>query len=112
MKLSRLATLSLLTAGCACAQNTDSLEIRGIVMETGLNTGVAGAQITVYQFSITSERTVFATGMTDARGTFLFHPTQAGNYYLEAKKPDYVATMGYQGPTKLRSRRRQDRSSP
>ena len=98
--LCRLAVFGLLVAGWACAQDTDSLEIRGFVVEAGLNTGVAGAQITVYQFSKSLERTVFAKGTTDARGNFEFHPTHAGNYYVEAEKPEYIATMGYQGPTK------------
>ncbi len=97
MKLTRLAFYGLLAAGCAFTQDSDSLEIRGIVLESGLNTGVAGAEISVYQYSKTLERTVFATGATDPQGNFLFHPAQPGNYYVEAKKPAYFATMGYQG---------------
>jgi hypothetical protein len=95
--LTRLALCGLLAAGCTFAQNSHSLEIRGIVLESGLNTGVGGAEITVYQFSKTLERTVFATGTTDAHGNLLFHPIEPGNYYVEAKKPAYFATMGYQG---------------
>ena len=92
MKLTRLAFCGLLAAGSVFAQNSDSLEIRGIVLESGMNGGVAEAEINVYQFSKALERSVFATGMTDPHGNFLFHPTQSGNYYVEAKKPAYFAT--------------------
>ena len=99
MDLTRLVLCGLIAAGSAFAQDSDSLQIGGIVLESGLNTGVAVAEISVYQFSKTLERTVFATGTTDPQGNFLFHPTQAGNYYVEAKKPAYFAAMGYQGTT-------------
>ena len=96
MNRSRLAVCCLLASGWACAQEPDSLQIRGIVAESGLNTGVDGAEITVYQFSKISERTIFATGKTDPQGNFRFYPSRAGDYYVEAKKPEYVATTGYQ----------------
>jgi hypothetical protein len=96
VKPTRLAFCGLLAVAWACAQDSDSLEIRGIVLESGLNAGVADAGITVYQFSKTLERTVFATGNTDPHGNFVFHPTQPGNYYVEAKKPAYFAALGYQ----------------
>jgi hypothetical protein len=93
----------MLAAGWAFAQENDALEIRGIVVESGLSSGVAGAEITVYQFSKTSERTVFATGTTDPQGNFQFHPTRAGDYYVEARKPEYFATKGIEGPTQSRT---------
>ena len=91
--------LGLLAAGVGLAQEGDALEIRGYVAEMGLNAGIGGVQITVYQFSKESERSVFATGSTDALGNFIFHPSQAGVYYVEARKLEYLATVGYKGPT-------------
>jgi hypothetical protein len=81
----------LLAAVAVCAQENVTLEIRGIVTEVGPNTGIIDARTTVYQFSKNSERSVLATGTTDSRGNFEFHPEQPGNYYVEVMKPGYLA---------------------
>src|SRR6185295_20406247 len=81
-----------LGAGLAFAQSTPQLEIRGTVVEAGL--GVAGAIVTLYEFGHTpaeaTTRKEFATVFTDGRGSFQFHPERTGQYYLEAKKFEYV----------------------
>ena len=84
------ALLLLCGAGLACAQ--PQLEIRGTVVEAGL--GIAGATVTLYEFGHTpaeaTTRKEFATVFTDGRGSFQFHPERTGQYYLEAKKYEYV----------------------
>jgi hypothetical protein len=111
MKLTRLALCGLLAAGWAFAQDTDLLEIRGIVVESGLNTGVAGAGITVYQFSKTSERTVFATAATDPQGNFRFHPTLRATTTWKRKSPRMSRRRATRASRNL-FRRGQDRWSP
>ena len=96
----RAVIICFLAAGVASPQDSAKLEIRGVVAEAGLNAPLAGVQITVYQFSIDSERSVFASATTDSRGSFEFYPDHPGTYYVEAKKPEYFATTGFQGPTK------------
>lgn len=78
-------------AALACAQESDLLEIRGVVLEIGPNAPLAGAQITVYQFAQDRARTVFGSIVTDSSGAFQFKPTRPGDYYVEAAKPDYFA---------------------
>jgi protocatechuate 3,4-dioxygenase beta subunit len=82
--------ISLITV-LACAQGTDLLELRGVVLEIGPNAPLAGAQVTVYQFDRVRVKTVFASIITDSSGAFQFKPTVAGDYYVEASKPDYFA---------------------
>jgi len=101
MKAGWLSLVVLLIASGACAQDSGSLEIRGVVAELGLSAGVGAARITVYQFSINSERSVFATGTTDSQGHFEFHPDHPGNYYVEATKAGYFATHGGAGLAEL-----------
>lgn len=81
-----------LIAALAYAQDSDILELRGVVLEIGPNTPLAGAQVTVYQFAPNLEKTVFGTIVTDSNGAFQFTPTRAGKYYVEAAKPDYFAS--------------------
>ncbi len=79
-----------LIAALACAQDSDILELRGIVLEIGPNSPLAGAQVTVYQFGQDRARTVFDGIVTDSTGAFHFKPTRPGDYYVEVAKPDYV----------------------
>jgi len=85
------ALLLALGAGLAWAQSTPQLEVRGTVVEAGV--GVGGATVTLYQFgtepALATTRSVFATAVTDPRGTFRLQPTRLGQYYLEVKKEDY-----------------------
>jgi hypothetical protein len=85
-----LLFLSLIAA-LTLAQGTDAFELRGIVFEIGPNMPLAGAQVTVYQFNRDRERTVFASIVTDSTGAFQFKPTDPGDYYVEATRPDYFA---------------------
>jgi len=86
------ALLLAFAAGFACAQSTPQLEVRGTVVEAGV--GVGGATVTLYEFGHTpaeaTTRKEFATVFTDGRGSFQFHPERTGQYYLEAKKYEYV----------------------
>lgn len=95
MTVGRLAFCFAVSIGCACAQSVDGLEIRGVVIETGLNFGVAGAQVTLFAFgaepSRASERTAIAGASTDSNGAFQFHPPRLGTYYVEVKKEGYFA---------------------
>jgi len=91
------------------SQGSDLFEIRGVVSELGLDTGIAGAQVTVYQFAEetrdqATERTVFGTATTDAQGGFQFHPTHEGNFYVEVKKPPYVAVGHWESRTQAAPR--------
>jgi hypothetical protein len=86
--------LAVLAAGTLCAQDAAKLEILGELSEIGASSGIGGAQITLYQFSINSERSVFAKGVTDSQGYFEFHPDRPGRYYIEAAKPEYVTDSG------------------
>jgi hypothetical protein len=92
MKARRLALSLALGGGLACAQSTPQLEIRGTVVEAGL--GVGGASVTLYEFGHTpaeaTTRKESATVFTDAHGSFQFRPERIGQYYLEAKKFEYV----------------------
>ncbi len=74
------------------AQTSDPFELRGIVFEIGPNTPLAGAQITVYRFDRDRTRVLFDSIVTDSTGAFQFKPTDPGDYYIEAGKPDYFAT--------------------
>jgi hypothetical protein len=78
-----LLLIPLITA-LAYAQDADLLELRGIVLEIGPNTPLAGAQITVYQFDHDRVRRVFASTVTDSGGAFQIKPTLPGDYYVEA----------------------------
>ena len=100
----RFALYLALVARIVCAQNDNKPEIRGTVTEPGLNLGVGGAEITLFQFLEDSQRflvrTPVATTFTDARGAFRFQLQHFGDYYVEARKDTYIATMaGSGGPT-------------
>jgi len=99
MSLRGLVLLFAFAAELASAQSTPSIEIRGTVTEVGSPLPLAGAEVTLYEFVRDADRfrTVFATAATDARGEFHFHPVRFGDYYLEAKKQSYVATMALDG---------------
>jgi Carboxypeptidase regulatory-like domain/Prealbumin-like fold domain len=84
-----LLLIPLITA-LAYAQDSDLLELRGVVLEIGANAPLAGAQVTVYQFAPNLTKTVFGTIVTDSSGVFQFKPTRPGDYYVEAAKPDCV----------------------
>lgn len=100
MSACRLAFCFALVGGLASAQSPPQLEIRGTVVEGTL--GIGGVTVTLYEFGHTpaeaTTRTVFAVTFTDATGKFTFHPTRAGEYYVEVKKEGYFADS-YDGPT-------------
>lgn len=102
MKLRRLTLGLAICMGCVRAQSGDALEIRGFVIETGLVFGVAGAQVTLFEFGAdpphATERTAIAAVSTDSNGAFQFHPAHFGTYYVEVKKEGYFA-KSFSGPT-------------
>jgi hypothetical protein len=83
-------------AGFVFAQSDIKPEIRGSVIESGSNIGVAGAEITLFEFlpdaNNMTVRTRVATTSTDAHGEFRFALKHLGGYYLEAKKDSYLAS--------------------
>ena len=89
MGLRAVLTL-VLAAATICAQSLPNLEIRGRVIEPGLEIGIAGAEIT---FSVVEQATrhPLTTSFTDSTGTFRFQAPRPGNYFVETKK------AGYQG---------------
>jgi hypothetical protein len=104
MTLGRIAFCFLLSWGFAQAQSGDTLEIRGVITEPGpgVELGVAGAQVTLYEFEAdpahASERKAVTTNFTDASGAFQFHPAHFGRFYVEIKKDGYLA-KSFSGPT-------------
>lgn len=97
----RFALYLALGARFICAQGDNRPEIRGTVTESSLNIGVAGVEITLFEFLLDSERamvrTPVATASTNMRGEFRFPLQHFGDYYLEAKKETYVASMAGEG---------------
>src|SRR5580704_17578440 len=93
MTVRRLALYLALVAGFVFAQNDNKPEIRGTVTEPSLNIGVAGAEITLFEFLLDAEKTVvrtqIATTSTDTRGEFRFPLDHFGNYFVEVKKEGY-----------------------
>jgi 5-hydroxyisourate hydrolase-like protein (transthyretin family) len=90
-----------LAAGLAAAQGRAALEIRGVVLEPGSVLGVAGAEVTLYEFvrEADNARIAFATASTDLNGAFRFHPPRLGDYYVEVKKTGYVSSYSFNGAT-------------
>jgi hypothetical protein len=85
----KTALLIPLIGTLAWAQAVDVLELRGVVLEVGPNTPLAGAQVTVYQFDASREQSVFSSTVTDTTGAFRFNPARPGDYYVEAAKTEY-----------------------
>ncbi len=92
MRFSRLILPISLAAAFACGQDRDPLEIRGKVFEIGPNAALTGAQVTVYQFDLNRDRSVFATVTTDSTGSFRFNPSRPGDFYVEVTKAGYFGT--------------------
>src|ERR1700733_3123819 len=99
MILQRLGFLFALALGLAWAQSDPQIDIRGVVTELGFNIGLAGAEVTLFEFVGPSRvRTAYGTAATDKDGEFHFHPVRFGDYYVEVKKPGYFATIPMSGP--------------
>ena len=89
-----LATLSM------SAQTLPALEIKGRVIEAGLEIGIAGAEVTLIEFVLVDKevtRSTFATAFTDSNGAFRFQPLRLGNYYVEVKKDGFQGTSTVPG---------------
>ncbi len=93
MKALRLAPYLALVAGFVRAQGDIKPEIRGSVMEPSLNFGIAGAEITLFEFLLDAEKTLvrtqIATTSTDTHGEFRFPIDHFGEYFVEVKKEGY-----------------------
>jgi len=82
------------------AQTLPALEIKGRVIEPGLEIGIAGAEVTLIEFVVVESRvtrSTFATAFTDSSGAFRFQPLRLGNYYVEVKKEGYHGTSSLPG---------------
>ncbi len=89
----KLAAALLLTLA-AVAQ--EAPEIRGTVVEDGLNIPLPGAEVKILQVAATGnppELTLVSTGYTDGRGAFSFKPTQLASYNLEIRKDGYQSSQ-------------------
>ncbi|HEY1755583.1 MAG TPA: carboxypeptidase-like regulatory domain-containing protein [Bryobacteraceae bacterium] len=82
--------------GLVHAQNTEALEISGVVMEPGFDgtpsLPVGGVEVTLSEFVLVDNlvtRAVTATVYTDPRGAYQFHPLHLGDYYIEVRKEGY-----------------------
>src|SRR5689334_11478916 len=93
MKYRRIAFCLALSARFVCAQGDNKPEIGGTVTEPSLNIGVAGAEITLFEFLLDAEKTVvrtkIATASTGTRGEFRFPLEHFGEYFVEVKKEGY-----------------------
>jgi hypothetical protein len=75
MNLRGLILLFALAAGQVGAQKDPAIEIHGLVTEIGLGLGLAGAEVTLYEFAGPDRtKTLYATAPTDPRGEFRFQP--------------------------------------
>jgi carboxypeptidase family protein len=99
MRPSLLGVCFALAAALAAAQSRAALEIRGVVLEPGSVLGVAGAEVTLYEFVRDADNTriAFATASTDLGGAFQFRPLRVGDYYVEVRKPGYVSSYSFNG---------------
>lgn len=99
MTVRRLGLLFAAAAMTASAQNGPPIEIHGVVSEIGLHAGLAGAQVTLYEFVGPSRvRTPYAAVAADRIGEFRFHPERFGTYWVEVKKEGYFASIPVDGP--------------
>jgi len=93
MKAREICLYLALGTGFVFAQSDNKPEIRGAVTDPSLNIGVAGAEITLFEFLLNAEKTVvrtkIATTSTDTRGEFRFPLDHFGEYLVEAKKEGY-----------------------
>jgi hypothetical protein len=97
-----MVLLFALIAGCARAQKDPAAEIHGVVTEVGLKPGLAGAEVTLFEFAGPDRvRTFFATTATDMGGEFRFHPERFGDYWVEVKKQSYFAAIPIEGLSSL-----------
>jgi hypothetical protein len=80
------------------SQNDTGIQIHGVVHEIGLNLGLPGAEVTIFEFAGPErQKTVFAIAATDPRGEFNFHPVRFGDYWIEVKKQAYFASIPVEG---------------
>jgi len=103
MTVRRLALYLALMPGFAFAQNDNKPEIRGTVTEPSLNIGVAGAEITLFEFLLDADKTVvrtqIATTSTGTHGEFRFPLEHFGEYFVEVTKEGYsVPSVGAGDP--------------
>jgi hypothetical protein len=81
-----------------------SLEIRGTVIEAGLNQPIFEAEVTLEYYGQTNRvphdpaEATFVTS-TDAAGLFSFRPSEYGSYVIRAKKAGYAEIRAITGPT-------------
>ena len=84
----RALTLLALATGVLCAQALQNLEVRGRVIEPGLDVGVAGAEV-IFSVVENATRNPLARTFTDSSGSFRFQAPRPGNYFVESHKDGY-----------------------
>jgi len=101
------ALVFALPPGRAWAQSDTALEahgieIHGVVNEIGLGLGLAGAELTTFEFvGPDRERKVYSNIVTDPHGEFRIHPERYGDYWIEVRKQAYFATIPVGGVSGL-----------
>ncbi len=99
-----LFAAAFLAAVGVWAQTDAGIQIHGVVREIGLNAGLAGAEVRLFEFAGPErEKTLFATTATDPNGEFLFHPARFGDYWIEVKKQAYFSSIPIAGVGSLNS---------
>jgi hypothetical protein len=99
MKAGEICLYLALGTGFVYAQRDDKPEIRGTVIEPNLNIGVAGAEITLFEFLLDAQKTVtrtqIATTSTGTRGEFQFPLDHFGEYLVGVKKEGYSVSSAF-----------------
>ncbi len=98
-----LVLLFALIAAPAWAQKDPTAEIHGVVTEVGLKPGLAGAEVTLFEFAGPDRvRTVFATTRDQhGRRIPLSSRRFTGDYWVEVKKQSYFAAIPIEGLSSL-----------
>lgn len=82
--------LAMLSAGLAWAQsNGANPEIRGVVIELGIEHGIPDVDITIFEAKGADIRRQAGKVVTDSQGKFRFRPEQFGEYQVTANKGGY-----------------------
>jgi hypothetical protein len=85
-------------AGPVRPQSDTAIQIHGVVHEIGLNLGLPGAEVTLFEFGGPErQKTVFATAASDPQGEFNFHPVRFGDYWIAVQKRTYFASIPVEG---------------
>jgi hypothetical protein len=86
--------LALAVAGLAWAQSDATKpEIRGVVIEPGIERGIPGVDITIFEAKGPEIRRRASQVVTDSQGKFRIRPEQFGEYEVTAIKGGYGGNL-------------------